>query len=356
MIRKEVRGLKGYHLASIPHRIKLNQNESPWDLPAPLKDKIVERLRKADWNRYPSPFCDPLRAKIAEREGWSADGVVVSGGSNVLIQVVTIAASVNGKILTVTPSFSLYELEGAILGNRVAAVPLKKGDFSFPRDAFLKKMKALRPKIVFLANPNAPTGNLFEEDDLLAVVKKAPGIVVIDEAYYPFSGRTMAPYLKAHKNLVIVRTLSKAFSLGGVRLGYLLADPALAGEFRKVILPFSVGILPQIVGEVALEDGEKAYTSRVVAEIIEGRAMIYEDLKALPGLTVYPSDANYVLFQSPKAQEIFSGLVAKGILIRNVSMKGLPNALRVSVGSSEENRLFLEAMSSICAVRLNSTS
>lgn len=345
MIRKEVRGLKGYHLASVPHRIKLNQNESPWDLPAPLKDKIVERLRKADWNRYPSPFCDPLRAKIAEREGWSFDGVVVSGGSNVLIQVVTIAASVNGKILTVTPSFSLYELEGAILGNRVAAVPLGKDDFSFPRDAFLKRMKALRPKIVFLANPNAPTGNLFEEDDLLAVVKKAPGIVVIDEAYYPFSGRTMAPYLKTHKNLVIVRTLSKAFSLGGVRLGYLLADPVLAGEFRKVILPFSVGILPQIVGEAALE--ESAYGNRVVTEIIEGRATIYEGLKSLPGLTVYPSDANYVLFQSPKAQEIFSGLVAKEILIRNVSMKGLPNALRVSVGTNEENRLFLEAMSSI---------
>src|SRR5262249_25936148 len=185
-IRKEVRGLKGYHLAAIPHRIKLNQNESPWDLPPSLKEKVVKRLGEAAWNRYPSPFCDPLRTKIAKREGWDPEGVVVSGGSNILIQVVMIAASVNGKIQTVTPSFSLYELEGAILGNRVTAVPLRKDDFSFPRDAFLKRMKSVKPKIVFLANPNAPTGNLFGEEDLLAVVKKAPGLVVIDEAYYPF--------------------------------------------------------------------------------------------------------------------------------------------------------------------------
>ncbi|HSA60384.1 MAG TPA: aminotransferase class I/II-fold pyridoxal phosphate-dependent enzyme, partial [bacterium] len=222
VIRKEVRKLKGYRLSSPPHRIKLNQNESPWDLPSPLKEEILERLRRAAWNRYPTPFCDPLRRKIAAREGWAPEGVIVSGGSNILIQALTIAASVGGKILTVTPSFSLYEIEGALLGNRVVAVPLRKGDFSFPRDLFLKRLKAVKPQAVFLANPNAPTGNLFPEEDLVAVMEKAPGLVVIDEAYYPFSGHTMAPYLKKHKNLVIVRTLSKAFSLGGVRLGYLL--------------------------------------------------------------------------------------------------------------------------------------
>jgi histidinol-phosphate aminotransferase len=354
LIRKEVRRLKGYRLSAVPHRIKLNQNESPWDLPSPLKDKIIGRLRGAAWNRYPSPFCDPLRSKIAEREGWVPEGVVVSGGSNILIQALTIAAAVGGKILTVSPSFSLYEIEGALLGNRVVSVPLKGGDFSFPRDRFLARLKSLKPHIVFLANPNAPTGNLFGEKDLLAVVEKAPGLVVIDEAYYPFSGHTMAPHLKRYKNLVIVRTLSKAFSLGGVRLGYLLADPDVAAECLKAVLPFSVGVLTEAVGEAVL--GEGAYVNGVVAEVIEGREMLYEGLRSLKGLTVFPSAANYVLFQSPKAEKIFSSLVEKGILIRNVSMKGLPNALRVSVGTRDENRMFLEAMAEIVARAVKPTS
>ncbi len=342
LIRKEVRKLKGYHLSSPAHRIKLNQNESPWDLPSPLKDRILERLRKADWNRYPTPFCEPLRRRIAAREGWVPEGVVVSGGSNILIQALTVAASVGGKILTVSPSFSLYAIEGTLLGNRVVAVPLKKGDFSFPRDLFLKRLKALKPRVVFLANPNAPTGNLFSEGDLLAVVEQAPGLVVVDEAYYPFSGHTMAPFLKEHKNLVIVRTLSKAFSLGGVRLGYLLADPSIAAECLKVVLPFSVGILTQAVGETVLEDD--AYVNGVVNRVLEGRSFLYEGLKKLSGLAVTPSHANYVLFQTPRAEEVFQGLVERGILIRNVSAKGLPNALRVSVGSQEENDAFLKAM------------
>jgi histidinol-phosphate aminotransferase len=286
-----------------------------------------------------------LRAKIAEREGWNPEGVVVSGGSNILIQALTVAASVGGTVLTVAPSFSLYEIEGELLGNRIVRVPLKKPDFSFPRDAFLKRMKRVRPKIVFLPNPNAPTGNLFPEEDLLAVVEKAPGLVVIDEAYYPFSGHTLAPHLKARKNLVIVRTLSKAFSLGGVRLGYLLADREIAAEVLKVVLPFSVGILSQTVGEVVLE--EDVFVAGVVTEIIEERGFLYEGLKRLPGLHVHPSHANYILFQSRRAKMIFDGLLARGILIRNVTTRDLPDALRVTVGTREENRDFLDAMGRI---------
>lgn len=344
-IRKEVRKLKGYHLASPPHSIKLNQNESPWDVARSLKEKVLKRLSEASWNRYPTPFCDSLRAKIAEKEGWSPQGVVVSGGSNILIQALTVAASVGGTILTVTPGFSLYEIEGALLGNRVAAVPLRKGDFSFPREAFLKKMRTLRPKIVFLANPNAPTGTLIPEEDLLAVLNKAPGLVVIDEAYYPFSGHTIFPHLRKFKNLVLVRTLSKAFSLGGVRLGYLLADPEIVAECLKVVLPFSVGILSQIVGETILE--EDGYVRGVVTEILQGRETLYEGLRSLPGLKVYPSAANYVLFQSHRAKQIFQGLLERGILIRNVASDDLPQALRVTVGTRDENRLFLEAMARI---------
>lgn len=343
-IRKEVRRLKGYHLAMPACRVKLNQNESPFDLPERLKKRALDKMAATAWNRYPTPFCDPLRTKIANREGWPFEGVVVAGGSNVLIQAIVIAAAVRGKILTVAPGFSLYEIEGNLLANRVIRVPLKKEGFGFPRDLFLKSLKKAKPQVVFLANPNAPTGNLFSEEDLLAVLQKAPGLVVIDEAYYPFSGMTMAGHLARFPNLVIVRTLSKAFSLGGVRLGYLLADPKVAGEILKIILPFSVGILSQTVAETVLEEDD--YIKGVVSQIVEERESLYRALKDIPGLTVCPSSSNYILFQTPRSEEVLRRLASEGILIRNVSGRRLPNALRVTVGSREENRIFIEALRS----------
>jgi len=283
--------------------------------------------------------------QIADREGWIPEGVVVSGGSNILIQALTIAASVQGTIQTVRPSFSLYELEGALLGNRVVEVALRKSDFAFPREAFLKKMKQCRPRVIFLANPNAPTGNLIDEADLLAVLEKAPGLVVIDEAYFPFSETTMAGHLRSYRNLVIVRTLSKAFSLGGIRLGYLLADPSVAGEVLKATLPFSVGALSQIVAEEVL--GDSSYMETVVRKVLEARNVLEEGLRGMSSVRVYPSRANYLLFQVSRAQVVFEALAAKGILVRNVSTPELPNALRVSVGTSEENGKFLANLSSI---------
>jgi len=345
-IRKEVSRLKGYSLTQDPHRIKLNQNESPFDLPAPLKQKAMARLSELSWNRYPTPFCDALRKKIAEKEGWSAEGVVVTGGSNILIQAIMIAAAIQGKILTVTPSFSLYGLEGQIFGNKVIEVPLKK-DFSFPRDLFLKSLKKERPQIVFLANPNAPTGNLFSEEDLVSVLKASQGLVVVDEAYYPFSGFTLRPYLKQFPNLILLRTFSKAFSMGGVRLGYMLSHPAVASEILKVILPFTIGILTQAIAEVVLE--EDSFVRSLVKEILEERERLYKNLGQIKSLKVFPSQTNFILFQSPRSREIFHGLGKEGILIRDVSAKNLPHALRVSIGTRDENLRFLQVMQRLLA-------
>lgn len=344
-IRKEVQKLQGYQLEIPPHRVKLNQNESPRDLPDHLKKKVLGRIADLSWNRYPTPFCDPLRQRIAQKVGWYDDGVIVSAGSNILIQAVMIAASVNGKIMTVTPSFSLYEIEGLLLGNSVMEVPLSREDFSLPRDLFLKRLKKEKPNLVFLANPNAPTGNLFLEDDLVAVLETAKSLgalVVVDEAYYPFSGFTLFHHLRMFSNLVLVRTLSKAYSLGGARLGYLLADPKIAAEVIKVVLPFHVSQLTQAVGEVVLE--EDAYVAPLVNEIIQEREVLYQSLKRIPGITVFPSHTNFLLFQTPRSKEIFQKLLEEGILIRDVSHHSLPNSLRVSVGTREENRLFLEVM------------
>lgn len=348
MVRKEVKRLKGYSLATPAVRVKLNQNESPYDLPPLLKEKVIARLRNLSWNRYPTPFCDPLRKKFAEIAGWDERGVIVANGSNVLIQALMIAAAVGGRILTVTPGFSLYAIEGEVLGNKVFEVPLSRDDFSLPTDLFLKEIRKRWPQVILFANPNAPTGNLFSEEDLLAILKAAKrqgSLVVIDEAYYPFSRFTLFPHLKKFPNLILLRTLSKAFSLAGVRLGFLLAAPKLAREILKVMLPFTVGLFSQTVGEVVLD--EPAYVESLVDEIIRERETLYNRLKEIPGIKVYPSRANYILFQTPRAKQVWQGLLDQGILIRNVTSQKLPNALRVTVGTPEENRLFLEALAKI---------
>lgn len=347
-IRKEVRSIDGYHVSVHDHSVKLNQNESPYDIPEKLKQQALARIAQIPWNRYPSPYADALREKIAAHTGWTSEGVIVTAGSNLLIQAIVISSAVKGKVLTVTPSFSLYAIEGEILGNRVIEVPLDPEDFSLPTKKFLVALKKHKPNLVIFSNPNAPTGNVFPQADLLQVLeaaKKQGTLVVIDEAYVHFSQESMFHYLWRFPNLVLIRTLSKAFSLGGVRLGYLLADPKIVSEFLKVVLPFTVSSYAQAVGEIVLEND--AYVSELVKEIVAEREIVYQILKQIKGIRVFPSKANFLLFQSKKSKQIFQRLLLEGVLIRDVSSKKLPNTLRVSIGSHEENKEFLEVMKRI---------
>ncbi len=347
MTRKELKKLKAYTLDQPPHRVKLNQNESPYEIPAPLKQQILGELEKLRWNRYPSPYADRLRQVIGEKEDWDPEGVVVSGGSNILVQLLVLATAIRGKLLTVHPTFSLYEFEGALLKNRVIRVPLDRETFAFQREIFLKALRNGKPDITFLANPNSPTGNLIPEPDLLEVLKKSPGLAprgltVIDEAYFPFSGETIRPHLEKFPNLVILRTLSKAFSLGGIRLGYLLADREIATTIRKVMLPFTVSQLQETIGCTVLQND--GYLREVVQKIVDERERLLAALQKIPSVRAYPSATNFILFRVEDAARTYLRLVEQGILIRPMGGHGLKDCLRVSVGTPEENRAFLEAL------------
>lgn len=342
MFRKELKKLKAYSLDRPPHRIKLNQNESPYDLPLPLKKKILREIGKLAWNRYPTPYADSLRKVLGQKLAWDPEGIVVAGGSNVLVQLLVIATALHGKMLTVSPTFSLYEIEGKLFNNRIIKVPLDPGDFSLPLTRFLKTIKKERPNIVFLPNPNAPTGNLFPQASLLAILEKTKGLVAIDEAYYPFSGVTLKPYLKKYPNLVILRTLSKAFSLAGVRIGYLLAHPKVAEVVRRIMLPFTVGPLQEAIGITALANGH--YVQGIVQQISTEREQLFDELRKIPGVTPYPSITNSILFGVSNADRTYRKLLRRGILIRPMAGHGLKNCLRVTIGSPSENRQFLNTL------------
>jgi histidinol-phosphate aminotransferase len=343
--RPEIQAMKAYDLATPPCEVKLNQNESPYDIPSDIKSQVLVQFVQTPWNRYTKPYADAVCEKLSTTIGWPAEGIAVANGSNVLIQALMMCVAVKQTVMTVTPTFSLYRLEAQVLGNEVVEVPLLK-DFSFPIDEFLKTMKKKKPQIVFLANPNAPTGNLFSEEDLLKVIQAAPGLVVVDEAYYPFSQATLVSHLKKNKNLVILRTFSKAFALAGVRVGYFLADPAIVGEVRKVLLPYCVNSLSQIVAETLLD--QPNMIQKWVGEIVGERDRLFEALSRLPHITPYPSEANFICFRTRAAKKTLQGLLEHGVLVRDISGPSpLRQCLRVSVGRPEENAQFLQALQAL---------
>lgn len=341
-IRNAVKKLPGYALRQERCPIKLDQNESPYDLPAELKSEIVARLAECPWNRYPTPYADSLREKLATLNKWDPEGILVASGSNVLTQAIVAVTALNGKLVLPNPTFALYELYGRLYNNKIYRVPLTH-DFCLEPQALIRKIKAQRPELVFVANPNAPTGRLLPTTTLEDIIAASPGTVVVDEAYFPYSGETILPQLARSKNLVILRTFSKAFSLGGVRLGYVLADPAWTGELKKALPPFNVSVVAALIASVVLD--HPSYVMKRVTETVAEREKVFQALTQLPELEAFPSSANFILFRSRKARALYEGLIGKGILIRNVSDgRRLRNCLRVTIGSPTENEQFLSAM------------
>ncbi len=341
-IRKEILNLKGYHLSSYPKTIKLNQNEIPYDIPGELKAKVLEKLILVPWNRYPLPQPVELISKLSTHLNWPQDGILISNGSNVLIQALTLATSLEGRVLTIDPTFSLYELEAKVLNAQVQAVRLNE-NFTFPLENFLEAIRSFKPTLIFIPNPNAPTGNLFPKDQLLQVIRAASCLVVIDEAYFQFADENLMEELAAHPNLILLRTFSKAFGLGGVRMGYALGAPEILSEVFKVMLPYCVSTLNEAVAEAILEHPE--LTEKRVAEIKIERASLYQTLLGFKGVKVYPSQTNFLIFQVDDSQRVFQSLLQEKILLRDVSHPiSLPNTLRVTVGSPDENEKFVKAL------------
>jgi len=339
--RQAVIDLPAYHLES--HKgIKLNQNESPWDIPVEIKALVAEKLLQDPWNRYPLEDVLTLKKKMAKYLGIWPDNLVFANGSNVLIQVLTFATCIERQVLIVDPTFGVYEIEAKLFGNKVIRVPLQE-DYSIPKDQLIRTIKKERPGIIFIANPNAPTGNLFDPDVLRKVIEITNCLVVIDEAYYPFSDYTVIDWTKQYDNLVVLRTFSKAFGLGGLRLGWMVAEPEVARMIQKCLLPFCISKLVYATALAVLDSPNyvKKYTKAIVVE----RERVYKALKSLYSLTVYPSKANFILFETDNADVLYKKLLQQNVIVRQMNDgRRLKNALRVTIGTKEENDAFLYAL------------
>ncbi|HEX8686027.1 MAG TPA: histidinol-phosphate transaminase [Pyrinomonadaceae bacterium] len=347
-IKPRVRGLKAYTLSPDRASVKINQNENPWDAPEALKRETLRRMSERAWSRYPDFVPASLHEKLAAFAGWTPEGVVAGNGSNELIQATLMVTVGEGRrVLISEPTFALYRQVATVLGGEVVSVPLNAG-LQFDVAALRREIERTGPDVVILCSPNNPTGCRVEEEDLESLLSASGALVVVDEAYFEFSGRTVAPLLARHDNLAVFRTFSKAMGLAALRVGYLLAAPALAREVSKAVLPYNLNAFSQAAAEVAVEMYEEALRP-TVRRIVEERARLYDALDKIEGLAPVASHANFMVVRSEvEPRRVFRALLERDILVRDVSgYPMLADYFRASVGTPEENDRLVAALREI---------
>lgn len=344
LVRDEVRALSAYHVPDPGQCIKLDAMENPYRLPAELVDAWLQRLRDVDLNRYPDPAARKLKAQL-RRSMQVPDGaaILLGNGSDEIIQMIVMALAKPGaRVMAPEPGFVMYKMISLFCAVEYLGVPLA-ADFSLDMPAMRAAIAAQQPAVIFLAWPNNPTGNLFDEQAVLEIIRSAQGLVVIDEAYTSFAGCSFLDRVMQFDNLLVMRTVSK-LGLAGLRLGYLVGSPAWLNEFDKVRLPYNINILTQASAQFALEHAD--VLEQQAAQIRDARAELLAALNAIDGVQAFDSAANFILFRVANADAVFAGLKEKGVLIKNLNPAGgaLQGCLRVTVSTAQENAAFLDAL------------
>jgi histidinol-phosphate aminotransferase len=345
MSRDVVAAMTAYTLELREAEIKLNQNESPFDLPRPMKDEVLARIVERPWNIYPDFESMALRGALARAHGYEAENVLVGNGSNELLAA-TIGAFIGPgtPVVLPKPTFTLYEKLVAVAGGTLLPIPIDPTTGALPLDEMLRAVESHDNAVVIVCSPNNPTGGALPGHEIGALPGRgidallASGATVLfDRAYGDFARDALPPL---HERLVTFSTFSKAWGLAALRVGWLASTAATCREIRKVKLPYSLNIVSEAVAATALEHPElrEANVSRTIAE----RERVYAAMQTL--VTPFPSQANFIAFTSPiPAKALFEALYARGILIRDITA-AVPNALRVSIGNRSQNDAFLNAL------------
>ncbi|MGZ5269136.1 MAG: histidinol-phosphate transaminase [Ramlibacter sp.] len=343
VLRADVQGMHGYAVQPSAGMVKVDTMENPFQLPASLRRQLGERLAGVALNRYPAERGGVLRAELA-RHARMPDGcdIMLGNGSDELISLLTLAADVAGNtILAPLPGFVMYEMSAKLQGLKFVGVPTTEA-FELDGPAMLAAVREHQPAIVWLAYPNNPTANLWDDATIDAIIEAAPGLVVMDEAYQPFAARDSLERLRRHEHVLLMRTMSK-FGLAGVRIGYLMGRAALIREIDKLRPPFNVSVLNCEAALFALEHADEY--ERQATIIRSERARVFAALRERPGVHAFPSEANMILARVPDAARIFAGMKARKVLVKNVSGLHplLANCLRITIGTPEENAQMLAA-------------
>ena len=341
-ISKNVRSISPYSVPRIECSVKLDGNESPYDLEGEDKFLLFERLSKLPMNRYPDPEALGVRSALSRAVAFPKDGILLGNGSDEIIQMtVEVFGGKSGCVLVPSPTFSMYRITSLILGKEVREVELDE-NFDIDLEPTLEMIRAEDPDIVFLATPNNPTGNSFSEEKVLEILEASAGAVVVDEAYCDFSKKSYIPHIERYENLLVLRTMSK-IGFAGARLGILFARPQIVSEVDKARLPYNINSLSQMVMSFALEHSE--VIEGKISLILSERERLRDALERIEAIYVYPTDANFFLVRVPDAEFLFTELVRNDILVRRFEGGGrLADCLRITVGTSDENDRLIEAL------------
>ena len=344
LIRPDVQAMNAYVVQDAAGFVKLDAMENPYRLSPELQVKLGERLGQVAVNRYPGPRIDELKAALGRHAGLPEGcSLMLGNGSDELISLLALVCARPGAtVMAPLPGFVMYAMSAQLQGLQFVGVDLT-ADFALDLPAMLAAITQHQPTIIYLAYPNNPTANLWDDAAIDAIVAAAPGLVVIDEAYQPFASRNYLGRLAAHPHVVLMRTLSK-FGLAGIRLGYMMGASALIAEIDKARPPYNVSVLNAEAALFALEHAD-VYEAQA-RELREQRQMLLERLAQMPGVRPFPSDANMILVRVPDAKAAFEGMKRRGVLVKNISTMHplLDQCLRLTVGNPEENARMLAAL------------
>ena len=351
VVRPEILRLSPYHVPSSSGMIKLDAMENPYSLPEALREEIAQLVTTISANRYPDSNSVSLKSSLRETmEIPMGMDIMLGNGSDEIIQIIASALARPGAVLmSVEPAFVMFRMIATYTNMEYIGVPLK-ADFSLDLDLMLDAITKYQPAVIFIAYPNNPTGNLFDVEAVSRIIESAPGVVVVDEAYHAFAGSSFIDKLSEYPNLLLMRTLSK-LGLAGLRLGFLTGRPEWLIQLEKVRLPYNVGVLTQEVTRKILQYPD--ILQQQVDAIKAERIVMSKYLNVLDGVEAFPSDANFILFRVNKASQIFSELKQRNILIKNLDGGHplLKNCLRVTIGTPDENKQFLQALQE-CIMKL----
>ncbi|GAB3630113.1 histidinol-phosphate transaminase [Pandoraea terrae] len=345
VIRPDVLAMSAYPVPDDTGFIKLDAMENPYGLPDALREALGRRLADVALNRYPAPRPKGLLDTLARVMGVPAGASLLLGnGSDEIISMISVACARPGaKVLAPTPGFVMYEVSARLAGLDFVGVPLQ-ADFTLDMPGMLNAIAAHRPSVIYLAYPNNPTGNLFEDAQIETLIRTAgDALVVVDEAYQPFARKTWMGRVPEFPNLIVMRTVSK-LGLAGIRLGYAAGSAAWMNELDKVRPPYNINVLTQACAEFLLDHVD--VLDAQAAQLRAARTTLAAAVAALPGVTVYPSDANFLLVRVPDGAKTHAGLLARKVLVKNVGKMHvlLANCLRLTVGTPTENAALVEAL------------
>ncbi|MDH5761482.1 MAG: histidinol-phosphate transaminase [Nitrospinota bacterium] len=346
LVKEKVQSLKAYHVENVDCEIKLHANENSFPPPPEILKQFEEAFKSTELNRYPDPDCSALKQTLSRRLNVTPENLAIGNGSDELIQILLQIFCDPGEIVGFPdPTFAMYAIIAQGMGLKSQTHPLDE-QWDFKAEPFLETLNTSQAKIAFISYPNNPTGNCFSAGEVQKVIENFSGIVVLDEAYHDFARKSFISELPRHNNLIILRSLSK-IGLAALRVGYAVADPLIINQIDKIRLPYNSNTLSQVLTERLLNHFEPV--QKQLDALLQERDRMILELSKFGSLTVFPSDANFVLFRVEKdASAVFRQLMDRGILVRDLSRHPrLKNCLRVTIGTPEENQSFLEQIANI---------